>query len=62
MEIKLSVLSFAILLALFVQSSSAAKSNLQCKLPPVWKVNGVDPMADARARGDVVVLALLVSY
>lgn len=62
MEIKLSVLSCAIL-ALFVQSSYAAQAtNTQCKLPPVWKVNGVDPMADARARGDMVVLALLVSY
>jgi hypothetical protein len=62
MVFKLSVLSCAIL-ALIVQSSYATPMATQhCKQPPVWRINGVDPMSDARAKGDLVVLALLMSY
>eukprot|EP00795_Rhopilema_esculentum_P004136 gene4137-20320_t len=34
-----------------------AKGRIQCQRPPVWKVDGIDPMAEAR--GSVVVLTLL---
>ena len=52
-----SILRPAILLALLVQSEGSRT----CQRPSSWKIGQLNPLAEARSKGHVVILGLLLA-